>query len=253
MKKVLAILFFAALPLFAFAQISSYPATNDKNIYILKNDSYAVGFNDTYGLPVWSMYSYDPTMKMGISSVPEEWVTDSRIRRNRTTAKEFDALNLYKTQMFPKEHAVTYAEVQTSTYLTSNILPMSQSLKENIWDRITKEIEEVSDKYGKVTVYSGPLFEKDFTKNRYLIANRAVMPVAFYRMYIYFDNGKAFVKCYKFANHAPTDYEKKCPLDDFAYNFYELENSTGLDFVDQSIDASFRKEKMQYLEKRVNE
>lgn len=236
MKKNFICLFLVFLPFIAFSQAISYPVANDKNVYILKNERYAVGFSDTYGLAVWSLYSYDPTMKMGISNVPEEWVTDSRIKSNRTTAKEFDSLNLYKTQMFPKEHAMTYAEVQKTTYLTSNILPMSQSLKENIWDRITREIEEVSQKYGRVYVYSGPVFEKEFSKNRYLISNRVVMPVSFYRMYIYFQGGKTRCKCYKFSNHAPTDYEKKCPLDDFSYNIYKLEADTGIDFVDQSVD-----------------
>lgn len=236
MKKIFMSLFLSILPFVVFAQITSYPVANDQSVYILKNDRYAVGFSDTYGLALWSFYSYDPTMKMGVSNVPEEWITDSRIKRNRTTAKEFDALNLYKTQMFPKEHAMTYAEVQKTTYLTSNILPMSQSLKENIWDRITKEIEEAAEKYGKIYVYSGPVFEKEFTKNRYLINNRVVMPVSFYRMYIYFQDGKAYNKCYKFANHSPTDYEKKCPLDDFSYNIYKLEADTGIDFVDQSVD-----------------
>lgn len=253
MKKTFLSLVLAFLPFICFSQaISEYPKTNDKNIYILKNDSYTVGFDDTYGLPVWSMYRYTPIMKMGVSNVAEEWVTDTRIKRNKTTAKEFDSLNLYKTQMFPREHAMTYAETQKTTYITSNILPMTKSLKEGIWDRITQEIEQTAEQVGAVYVYSGPVFEKDFTKNNYLLSNRVVQPKYFYRLYIYFKDGKPFQKCYRFENHAPTDYEKKCDLNDFSYNLYELENDTNLDFFDQQIDASFRKEKMEYLEKRVN-
>lgn len=73
MKKTFLSLVLAFLPFICFSQaISEYPKTNDKNIYILKNDSYTVGFDDTYGLPVWSMYRYTPIMKMGVSNVAEE-------------------------------------------------------------------------------------------------------------------------------------------------------------------------------------
>ena len=53
MKKTFLSLALAFLPFICLAQaITEYPKTNNKNIYILKNDSYTVGFDDTYGLPV---------------------------------------------------------------------------------------------------------------------------------------------------------------------------------------------------------
>lgn len=252
MKKVIfTVLFF--LPFYLTAQVSSLPVASDKNVYTLQNSGYSVGFSDLYGLPVWSRYVYNPTLKTGVINVEEDWVTDSRIKSNRTTVKEFDSLNLCKTQLYPKTHATTNSEVQKGTYLTSNILPMSASLKEFIWDRITEEIEELSPSCGNITVYSGPVFEQDFTRNRYLINNRVVMPKSFYRLYVYYQDDKAFYKCYKFANHAPTDFERKCELNTFSYNLYQLEAETGIDFFDSSVDVFFRKDKMKYLESHVNQ
>ncbi len=243
MKKTFLSLALAFAPFLCFPQaITEYPKANDKNTYVLKNDSYTLGFNDTYGLPVWSMYRYTPIMKMGVSNVAEEWVTDSRIKQNKTTAKEIDSLNLYKTQMFPREHAMTYAETQKTTYITSNILPMPKSLKEGIWDRITKEIERTAEQAESVYIYSGPVFEKDFTKNKYLLSNRVVQPKYFYRICAYFKGGDLYYKCYKFENHAPTEYEKKCDLNDFLCDLNELESDINIDFFDQQLDASLRKE-----------
>ncbi|MBQ0051375.1 MAG: DNA/RNA non-specific endonuclease [Treponema sp.] len=249
MKRVLSILLLC-LPFFASAQ--TLPVAADKTSYPIQNKAYSVGFSELYGLPIWSVYTYSPEMKKGIPSAAGEWTTDTRIKANRSTAKDFDAFNLNKTQLFPKEHAISSAEAYKSTYLTSNILPMSAALKEHIWDRITDEIEDIGAKTGSVQVYSGPIFEQEFSKNRFLFGNRVSKPIAFYRILIYQDEGKWIFKCYKFPNRAPSDYEKVCDLKEFNYNLYQLEAETGIDFLNQNMDANFRKQKMEYLQNHIN-
>lgn len=248
MKKFIFLLFLVT-PL--FAQNISSPVSNAKNAYIIENSTYKVGFAENYGIPIWEMHLLLPQMLSGGAAAKEEWKSDSRVKGFRISAKDIAGEKLEAVQLYPKTHAMNDTLAQESSFLTSNIVFMNKQLKDSVWARITSSFEALAQVYGSVYVYSGPIFEKDSLKSKYMLNNRVAVPLYFYRMVLYFDNGKACYKCYRVSNRIPTDYERNCILEEYSYNLYQLEADTNIDFFDRDIDSNFRQDKMKYLEKQI--
>lgn len=248
MKKFILLLLIAT-PL--FAQKIELPVSGAKNPYTIENSTYSVGFAENYGIPVWEMHVLQPQMLAGGATAKPEWKQDNRVKGNRISPKDIESIKLEPVQLYPKDHAMNNTTAQESSYLTSNIVFMNKQLKDSIWENITSSFESLAQKYGTVYTYSGPIFEKESLKIKYLLGNRIASPSYFYRVVLYFEDGKPVQKCYRIANRIPPDYERNCDISEFAYNIYQLEADTNIDFFDRDIDANFRQEKMKYLEKRV--
>ena len=235
-----------------FAQNIGAPIYEGKNLYTIENTAYKLGFAENYGIPIWEMHALQPQMLSGEgSTVKPEWKVDSRVKGFRIAQKDIEGQKLEPVQLFPKTHAMHDASVQETSFYTSNLVFMNKPLKDTIWEKITYSFELLAKKYGTVYLYSGAIFEKDALKLKYAFNNRIAIPTYFYRMILYFDNGKPVYKCYRIANRIPTDYERNCDIEEFAYNLYQLEADTNIDFFDRDVDSNFRQDKMKYLEKRV--
>lgn len=228
------------------------PVPDGKNSYVIENSAYKLGYAGNYGVPVWSMYKYMAGMSAGTSTTKEEWKADSRVKGYRFSEK--DVLNMGKNlvpvQLFPKEHGKSNAENLADSFYTSNLLFMSKQLKEHVWDRITKSFEDLAKQHGSIYIISGPVFEKEALKVRWISNNRMALPSHFYRIALYKEEGRTVCKCYKFLNRIPTDYERNCSLEEFSYNIYQLESDVGIDFFSRETDANFRHEKMQYIDRK---
>lgn len=239
----------------AFSQNSdvTVPVVEGKKSYVIENSAYKLGYADNYGIPVWSMYKYMAGMSTGTSTTKEGWKVDSRVKGYKLTEKDIlnMGVNQVPVQLFPKEHGKSHVENLSDSFYTSNLLFMSKQLKENVWDRITKSFEDLAKKHGIIYIFSGPVFEKEALKVKWISNNRVAVPSHFYRIALYLEDGRWVCKCYRFVNRIPTDYERNCSLDEFAYNIYQLEADVGIDFFNRDIDANFRQEKMKYLEGRV--
>ena len=228
------------------------PVTEGKKTYLIENSAYTLGFTGNYGIPSWSLYKFMLGMAHGTAVTKEEWKSDSRVKNYKLFAKDVSnaGTNLEPVQLFPKEHARYDSEAMESTFLTSNIVFMSRQLHEYVWDRITESFEEAAQKNGTIYIFSGPVFDKNPLKIKWILNNKVAVPTHFYRIAVYNEDGHTVCKCYRFANRIPTDYERNCDLEEFAYNIYQLEDDTGIDFFSRDMDANFRQEKLKYLEKR---
>lgn len=247
--KRLILLFLALTPL--YAQKVGLPVSTVKNSYVIENSAYSVGYAENFGIPVWEMHELTPMMLHGEANVPVEWKLDSRVRGFRLSAKDIENEKTPCVQLFPSTHAKNDVKIQESSYYSSNLVFMNKQLYESLWKRATASFEEKAKEVGKVYLYSGPIFDRDFLKAKHIVNNKVVVPVAYYRVILYFENEKPVYKCYRFANKIPSDYERNCPLENFEINIYELEADTDVDFFDRDIDANFRQDKMKFLENRV--
>ncbi|MCR4822145.1 MAG: DNA/RNA non-specific endonuclease [Treponema sp.] len=248
MKKFILMLLIAT-PL--FAQNVGLPVSTAKNSYTIENTTYSLGFAGNYGIPVWEMHPLNLSMLSGEANVPDEWKSDSRVKGYRLSAKDIAGEKLVPVQLYPESHARNDMTAQQSSFLTSNLVFMNKQLRDTIWQKITYSFELLAKQYGTVFVYSGTIYDRDSLKVKYMFNNRIAIPLAFYRMVLYYDGGKPQCKCYRITNRIPTDYERNCDIETFACNLYQLEADADVDFFDRDIDSNFRQAKMQYLEKQV--
>ncbi|WP_407427821.1 DNA/RNA non-specific endonuclease [Treponema sp.] len=250
MRKFI-IMLLAVTPLFAQSLKVDLPSPNGKDFYSIQNTNYSLGFAENYGIPVWCMYKLTPQMLIGTAPSSSDWQIDSRVKGYKITPKDLTGQNLEAVQLYPKDHAQNDSTAKMSTFYTSNVVFMSKQLKDTIWKNITKKSEELAAQYGEVYVYTGPVFDRDPLKVKYTNNNKIAVPSYFYKIILYKNDGAYEKKCYRIQNRIPGDYERNCDPDEFLFNLYQLEADTGIDFFDREIDASFRQEKMKYLEKQV--
>lgn len=248
-KKYL-LLLLVVTPLYAQGITIPVPMPAAKDAYAIENNGFMVCYAGNYGLPIWEMHRLQPEMFIGGTLITGEWQVDSRVKSYRITPKDIAGTKLEAVQLFPKSHAVNNIEAQNASFFTSNLLFMNKQLKDSIWERITASFEELAKKYGTVYVYAGPVYEKDALKIRYTMNNRIAIPAYFYRIALYFEDGKPHYNCYRFPNRVPTDYERTCSLEEYAYNIYQLEADTDIDFFGREIDGKFRQDKVKFLDKR---
>lgn len=248
-KKFL-LLLLAVTPLYAQGITIPVPMPAAKDAYAVENSGFMLCYAGNYGLPVWEMHMLKPDMFIGGALVNGEWKADTRVKSYRITAKDIAGSKLEPVQLFPKSHGMNNIEAQNASFYTSNLVFMSKQLKDSIWDRITASFEELAKKYGTVYVYAGPIYDKDPLKIKYTMNNRIATPAFFYRIVLYNEDGKPRYKCYRFPNRVPTDYERTCSLDEYAYNIYQLEADTDIDFFDRETDGNFRQDKVKFLDKR---
>lgn len=248
MKKFIFMLFMV-MPLFAQEKLAE-PVSNASDSYVIENSSYKLGFAGTYGSPVWEMHLLTPEMLSGTAEANTNWKVDNRIKGYRLTLKDFDS-RYEPVQLFPETHAQNNTENKESSYYLSNLVFMSRQLKESIWNKITESFEGIARTHKSAYLYAGPIFDKDSFKIRYILNNKIAFPSHFYRIILYYENGKPQCKCYKIPNRIPTEYERACSLEAFACNLYQLEAETNIDFFDREIDANFRKDKMKFLEGQI--
>ncbi|WP_296330452.1 DNA/RNA non-specific endonuclease [uncultured Treponema sp.] len=249
MKKLIPlVLLITTFPI--FAQKIVQPVSNLKNSYTIENSAYSLGFAENYGLPVWEMHVLTPNMLEGTFSTQSEWKQDQRVKGFRISKKDIEGQKLEPVQLYPKTHAKHDLMAQDSCYLTSNLLFMCRSLKDSVWEKITYSFELLAKQYGRVYTYSGPVFDKDPLKIKHMFNNRVAIPSYFYRIALYFVDGKPAYKCYLIKNRIPTDYDRSCDVEEFNYNIFQLEADTGIDFFESFIDVNFRQDKMKFLENK---
>ncbi len=248
MKKTISFLAALALSLPLFAQNVEKPVSNLKNSYTIENSAYSVGYAENYGIPIWEMHPLSPANLEGSFSALSDWKPDQRVKGYRITGKDIDGQKLAPVQLFPRTHAKNDLTAQESSFFTSNLVFMHPQLRDSVWERITYEFELLAKQYGTVYLYSGPIFEKESYKVKRIFNNWVAVPAYFYRIALYFVDGKPVYKCYRVKNRIPTDYEKTCSLEEIAYNIFQLEADTGIDFFESYIDVNFRQDKIKFLE-----
>jgi len=248
MKKFI-LMFLAVMPL--FAEEIALPASSMKNSYIIENPAYKLGFAENFGIPVWEMHALSSEMLYGKADDIGPWKPDNRVKGYTISLKDIEGAKLAAVQLYPRTHAKNSYDNQVSSYFISNLVFMNPQLRDYVWDRINQSFEVIVSKYGKAYVYSGPIFNKEVLKVKYMMNNKVAIPTHFYKIVLYYDNGKPYCKAYKIQNRVPNDYERNCDIEEFSCNLYQIEADTGIDFFDRDIDGNFRQEKLKYLEKKV--
>ncbi len=248
-KKIIFVLLITA-PLFAQKNIA-LPAASLPDTYLIENPAYTVAFSGNYGIPIWEMHTLSTKVAPATANDKEIWKTDNRVKGYRLTPKDFEDTKLELVQLFPKEHAGDNQEFRESSLLTSNIVFMNKLTKEMVWDKITNSFQIIASRMKTAYLYAGPIFDKNQMKIKYIMNNKVAVPTYFFRIALYFDEGKPAYKCYRIPNRVPTDYERSCNIDEYEYNIYQLEADTGIDFFERELDANFRQDKLKFLEKQV--
>lgn len=223
----------------------------DREVKILVNHGYAVGYSENLMVPLYAVYRYGNLNKGGEQAKERSFErppkfqvdlrTKARVHTNDYTGAGFD-----RGHMAPNSGIrFQYGQLaQLETFLMSNIVPQHESVnrigkpwqdaekKEKELSQDDKGTEKSDDDVKDLWVTSGPIFEGD---TKYLENKRIGIPSGFYKIIVrrnsYGDSSAQAIAIY--IPHFPKPGEKKVQF----VTVDEIEERTGFDFHPNLIDS----------------
>lgn len=208
---------------------------SSKRVQLLKNIGYVSGFSNVYAVPLWVGYVVTYPFKYESSERPPVFEKDPRAYGS---AEHSD----YSNSGFDRGHmAPNYAvarcygkKAQMETFYMTNIVPQKPDMGRGIWKRLEMHIaNKLSEKYGKVLVFVGPILKQPLSK----LKGRVAVPDSFYAVLMVKDRyGKAYAIGFIIPQSAQgkSVWRYCVPID-------EIEAQTGIDFFQNLPDDAEEK------------
>ncbi|XP_017031075.1 uncharacterized protein Tengl4 isoform X2 [Drosophila kikkawai] len=178
---------------------------------------------------------------------PNEYITDHSIPTtfcpNMRDFRNSDWVGGHMAS--PQNYKCDY-ERFVETYKFPNIIPISRGLKNHLWRRLEKYVEELAKRYGSVYVYTGPLFMPQrisfrnwAVRHHVMGMNTVAVPTHFFKIIICEQDGDDLPTMEGFVvPNAAVD--KEMDLRSFMSDIRDIEHFAGLKFYEgkQNLDES---------------
>lgn len=195
---------------------------------IFRNRAYMVGYSDLRGNPLWVVYKLTlPQKNAPHLKRPENFSSDWR-NFGMIDSGDYTSSGYDRGHMAPNRAiALLYGkEAQYETFLMTNITPQKPSLNQKLWQTLEEiELEEFTQKFHEVWVYTGPLFDRQTV---HLKHSRFVeVPDAFYKIYVGISNDG---KMEAIAFIVPQNAKATDSIEKYSVSIDEVERRSGFDF-----------------------
>ena len=114
-------------------------------------------------------------------------------------------------------------QAMDESFYLSNISPQNSNLNRGVWKSIEELTRDNAHRYGEILVVTGPVFT-DKKGLGYIGDNRVLIPNAFYKVLLTYNNG------YKGIGFYCENIAGKKKLQSYARSIDEIEQITGIDF-----------------------
>jgi endonuclease G len=223
----------------------------DREIKILDNHGYAVGYSEDLKIPLYAVYRYGNLMESAEQlhercferplKFQVDLRTDAKVHTDDYTGSGYD-----RRHMAPNYGLRTqYGHLaQIETFLMSNIVPQKASLNRYIWADAEKKIandlaqddrdpDDPDDDIKELWVISGPIFEEQL---QVFGEKKITIPTGFFKIIVrkklYYDNSAQAIAIYY--PHEPEGDEDKEQY--VTVDF--IEEKTGLGFHPNLVDST---------------
>ena len=203
---------------------------------LIEYEGYTVSYNPEAKIPVWVKYDLErsevdgPYTRQGMN-----------FRRDKSVDLPQASDDDYRNSGWSRGHMAPAGDFKWSegamgdTFYFTNCCPQNQSLNAGQWSTLEDKVRSWAKKYGKVTVYTGPIV----SSNEYgtIGENKVVVPDAFFKAVLSGNQAIAFVMY----NCPKNENMQKCSM-----TVDDLELLTGLDFfpelddmVEEQIESTY--------------
>ena len=218
------------------------PINNDpeRDVTILLNHGYAVGFCPQRLLPIWTAYRVAGADSDIDFDRPHLYYDDNRLdEKLRISPKTFgthDGVQYHVGHMVPNEviNRQFGRLAQMETFLMSNMCPQRRTLNTGVWKNLEDKIRNIEETLDNDHVWAiaGPIFGDDPDAISRLGGLEVPIPEAFYYItvdpyrYPWDRESNVDVACFIFPQDAPSG----TPLEDYLCELEDIEEKTQLSF-----------------------
>lgn len=213
----------------------------DRDIQVLVNHGYAVGFSPSRLQPVWAAYRVAWADRDVDYDRPHLYYDDKRLDPQlRVGPHPFgwhNGIPYHVGHMVPNEviNRQFGRLAQMETFFMSNMCPQRGSLNTGVWLDLENKIRNIEDTAGKDHVWAvaGPIFSDNPDTIARSADQNVPIPDAFYCItidpwrYPYDELGNVEIACFII----PQDAERNTPLDTFLVSIADVQSAAKLRFL----------------------
>ncbi len=220
-----------------------------KDIKILENTGFVVGYCEELKNPVWVVYQLGPKSTDG-GERPQRFSVDERteakVSHNDYTRTGYDRGHISPNHAIETRYG---REAQLQTFLMSNICPQKPDLNRKIWRLLEQKIADGSafrpcrDDYAEnleeIWIVTGPIFGTSIDK----LPSGVAIPEAFFKLIIDEQGNTIRTRAYIIGQDVTGDE----PANQFLTTVDEIERRTGLDLMwelDDDVEGQVEKTKV---------
>lgn len=209
---------------------------------ILRRTAYTVSYNSDTRQPnwvAWTLTRANVTEQNMIVDRPRNapFREDEDTPRPRAQPEDYRGSGWTRGHMCPAGDCRWRSDVQSESFLLSNVCPQARALNAGVWNDIEKSCRRWAIKYGKVYVVAGPIFFKK-SQNGVIGRNKVKVPDAFFKAVLCLDSPKPMAIGFVCRNESgesreagvTPDGRKRRKAELYVHTIDEVERITGYDF-----------------------
>lgn len=203
--------------------------TKSTKSQVIEHIGYTVSYNEQRRNPNWVAYELTGEEVDGTEPRGSKFIPDPEVVGRQAVDND------YKHSGWDRGHHAPAADMKWSkqamdeSFYLSNVSPQNHNLNSGVWKSIEELTRDNAHKYNKILVVTGPVFT-DKKGLGYIGENRVLIPNAFYKVLLAYDNGYTGIGFYC------ENVAGKKKLDTYARSIDEIEEITGIDFFHQLPD-----------------
>ncbi len=190
-------------------------------------------YRESYEDAEWVAYNLTREELNAVTGRSNKFKADSKISTGSATPGDYTKSGYDRGHLAPAADLEWSVESMEDSFLMSNMTPQSPDFNRGIWKTLEEQVRSWAQKFGEVTIVTGPILEKPAGEYKTIGKNEVAVPEYFYKALLAKDSaGNKIAVGFILPN-------QKCDGDiwDFAVSIDEVEKRTGLDFFSLLSDS----------------
>lgn len=196
---------------------------DDRPSQIIEHKGYTVSFNNGTRLPNWVAYELTAEEVEGLCKRNGRFFLDPDVVGSQADNEDYRGSGWDKGHIAPAGDMKWDEQAMLESCYFSNICPQNPNLNGGDWRSLEEKCRDYARRFGSLYIIAGPIVGD--TLNGTIGYNEVVVPDAFYKVLLVFEEGKYEGIGFYFENVAGHK-----PLPTYARTINEIEAMTGIDF-----------------------
>ena len=204
--------------------------TKSTKSQVIEHIGYTVSYNEQRRNPNWVAYELTAEEVDGTEPRDSKFIPDPKVIGRQAVDDDYKHSGWDRGHLAPAADMKWSEQAMDESFYLSNISPQNSNLNRGVWKSIEELTRDNTHRYGKLLVVTGPVFTSKKGLG-YIGDNRVLIPNAFYKVLLTYNNGG-----YKGIGFYCENVAGKKKLYTYAKSIDEIEEITGIDFFHQLPD-----------------
>lgn len=197
--------------------------TKSTKSQVIEHVGYTVSYNEQRRNPNWVAYELTGEEVDGTEPRGSKFIPDPNVIGRQAVDDDYKHSGWDRGHLAPAADMKWSEQAMDESFYLSNISPQNGNLNRGVWKSIEELTRDNAHRYGEILVVTGPVFT-DKKGLGYIGDNRVLIPNAFYKVLLAYDNGYTGIGFYC------ENVAGKKKLQTYARSIDEIEEITGIDF-----------------------